>query len=70
MIMSSGKAHERARGTMRLAQHTGTKDHMCSYKDEGQQNANGASTIDKHRRKCVRNTVVGDCSARNECGCA
>jgi hypothetical protein len=51
MIMSSVKAHERARGTMKSAQRTGTaiKDHMCSHKDEGKQNATGAS---KHVRKC------------------
>ena len=70
--MSSMKAHERARGTKKLAQRTRTaiKDHICSYKDEGKQNATGASMIAKHGRKCTRNTVVGKFSAINECGCA
>ena len=70
--MSSVKAHQGARGTLKLAQRTGTaiKDHICSYKDEGKQNATGASMIAKHGRKCTRNTVVGNFSAINECGCA
>jgi hypothetical protein len=61
MIIWSMKAHERARGTMKLAQRIGTiiKDHMYSYKDGEKQNATEASIImiAKHGRKCARNTI-------------